>query len=568
MLGHLLRFRLRRWHNPLARRRRSRLRAAAVALLAVALLAGVTAASWWFFERCLELEPIGLLIVRRSLGMVLLVVFSLLAFSSLVASFGTFFLADDLPELVTRPVPPETLFSARFVDTALAAGWMVVPASLPILLVAGRVLDAGDGYRSAVAVVTGSLLVLATSCGIIAALLVTSVLSARSARHVMVLAGSALLGALLLLLRSLRPEQLLRGDDQAPLLEALAALQGLEPAWLPTAWALDALWTHLGPGARLGTHPLTLLASAAAASFFAAGWLHRALYPRAFSRAQEGLHHRGQTSGQRRPLETLVALARHGRERLRPQPAIRRKDRRELVRDTAQWSQGLVLVAIVALYVLNFRYIQAVSGSGLAPVVVLHFLNLALAGFVALAITARFAFPAISLEGRALWLIRSSPVTARELVEAKARSWRAPLAAFAAGLTAVTEVFLRAEPLLVAIAAVVAGWLAWCLVSLAVGLGARFPRFDLANPVEVATGLGGLTFMLVGALLLVVVVLASVPGTLALLAVVTRGRTLPVSWLATAVAGLAVVAAAPAVAGRAALAAGARFLDEGEPDES
>ena len=43
----------------------------------------------------------------------------------------------------------------------------------------------------------------------------------------------------------------------------------------------------------------------------------------------------------------------------------------------------------------------------------ISFLNIGTAGFVLSALGLRFTFPAVSLEGRAWWIARTAPVTAR-----------------------------------------------------------------------------------------------------------------------------------------------------------
>jgi ABC-2 type transport system permease protein len=540
----------------------SRFRAAILAGLSLVALGGVWWASSWFFGRCLEMEPIGPLIIRRALAMVLLLEVSLLAFSSLVGAFSQLYLADDLQALATYPIPPESLYSARFVQTAVSASWMVIPFGLPVFITAGLALHADPGYWPGLVGVMVGMVVLAAAVGVAASLVITSVLSARRARHIGIAAGSLLIGGLAVIARGLRPEQLVHPNEAAPLLEALAGLQGLDPAWLPHSWALDALWRHLGPGARADGHPLLLLLTAAVAAFFVAGWLHRWLWPRAFSRAQEGLHHDRAATASGRRRARVVSVIRPGS--LEAVAELARKDRRTFVRDTAQWSQAVVLVAIVAVYVLNFSSIRAVSGAGLVTALGVHVLNLGLAGFVVLALGARFVFPAVSLEGPAFWLLRSAPLSVEDYLRAKTRMWTPPLLAFGSLLVLLTQRFLGAGALeallgLAVLVPVTAG-----LVAVGTGLGARFPRFDADDPAAVATGFGGLAYMLIGSVVLVVTVAASVPATAMAMAAVHRGRHPgPVS-VAMAVVGSLAVVILPWLAGRWSLQSGRRRLERGE----
>ncbi len=532
-------------------------------LLATIFAGGIFAGADWFFGRCLEVEPIGEIVVRKALGMVLLVVFSLLTFSSLIAAFSSLYLADDLKLLVPYPIPPYPLYAARFVNTSVQASWMTIPFSLPIFIAAGRLFGGGPAYYGTLVAVDLALAVIPTAIGIVVSLLLTVALSARRAKHVLAIAGSMVVGILIFILRTLEPEKLMHPDQGAPLIEALRTMQGLDPPWLPSSWALDALWAHLGWGGHPGTHPVALLLTTSAVTFFAAGWVFRALHPRAFSKAQEGLHRTAAvTGGGRRNVDRLVAFHSKGKSGLSLAASLRTKDRLSFFRDSAQVSQLLMLGALVALYVLNFKYIRAVSGSGLVSDMGLHFLNLGLCGFVMLALAARFVFPVVSLEGPAFWLILSSPNTMRSFLAAKAETWFWPMAVFANLLLLAAHRFLGTDWILSALSVPTITPMVIGVVGLGVGLGARYPRFDVDNPVAVVTGLGGVLFMISGAALLVVVTLASIWPTLVVVWAVERGRLPHWSGLVAAVACAAVVVVLPVVTARLTVRWGAKSLQQ------
>jgi ABC-2 type transport system permease protein len=466
--------------------------------------------------------------------------------------------------LVSRPIPSYVLYGARFLETGVAAAWMIVPFSLPIFLAAGQVLGADGAYYFKLTAVFLALAMLPTSAGVVLSLLLTSVLSARRARHMFVFAGSLILGVLLFVLRRLRPEQLMNPDEGAPLIEALQAMQGLDPPWLPSSWALDALWPHLGYAAQTQIHPVALLITASAASFFLGGWVFRALHRRAFSRAQEGLR-RG-TEHNRRTGNRFTIARYQGVAASRPanlRTSLTTKDRLVFVRDTAQWSQMLILGAIVAIYLLNFKYIQVVTGTGLVSDIGLHFLNLALCGFVSVALAARFVYPVVSLEGPAFWLVRSSPNTMLSFLDAKAATWAVWLPIFANLLMVTTHIFLDTDPLLSVLSLLTITPLVVGVVWLGVGLGARHPRFRADSAAAVATGLGGVLFMLTGTAVLVVTVLTSTVPTVAILRFIRRGHDLSPGFVALAIGCAVVAISVPLIVGRIAKRIGARHLEKG-----
>lgn len=490
--------------------------------------------------------------------MVLLAVFSLLAFSSLVGAFSTLYLADDLQLLMSSPVGTYSLYAARFTTTGVLASWMVIPFSSPIFVAAGRLFDAGPSFYLTLGVVYFSMAVIPTAAGVTVSLLVTSVLSARRARNVLIALGTLAAGVLVFLLRRLEPEKLMNPDAGAPLIEALRTMHGLDPPWLPSSWALDALWPHLGWSANTGGHPIALLLSTSCMAFFVGGWVFRMLHRRAFSRAQEGLRRSAavrMNSGKgREPARITAGELGYG-------AGLRTKDRKVFVRDPAQWSQMLTLAGIVAIYVLNFRYIRVIAGAGLLSDLGLHFLNLGLCGFVVVALAVRFVYPAVSLEGPAFWLILCAPRPMTFFLKAKASALFGPLVLFACLLMVTTHYFLRTDPWLSLFSVLTMTPFVFGIVGLGIGLGARYPRFDADNPVEVATGLGGLLFMLTGAALLIATTLLSIWPTVIFLRGVHRSENLSLVQVVVALVCTILVVALPVGAGKKALGAGARHLE-------
>jgi ABC-2 type transport system permease protein len=79
------------------------------------------------------------------------------------------------------------------------------------------------------------------------------------------------------------------------------------------------------------------------------------------------------------------------------------KDVLVFLRDPSQWSQLLLLCALVAIYIFNFAALPLGDGSALALAMrdLAAIMNLGLGTFVTTTIAVRFVYPMVSLEGRA-----------------------------------------------------------------------------------------------------------------------------------------------------------------------
>lgn len=121
------------------------------------------------------------------------------------------------------------------------------------------------------------------------------------------------------------------------------------------------------------------------------------------------------------------------------------------------------------------------------------------------------------------------------------------------------SVVAGASPVFTVLAGLTTGPLTAGLVATGVGLGARFPRFNVNNAAKIVTGLGGLLYMFCGLALLTSVLLLAIWPTLVL---TTQGQLLTSGWgwLALLVTSVAVVAL-PLFAGAWALSLGARHLE-------
>jgi ABC-2 type transport system permease protein len=110
-------------------------------------------------------------------------------------------------------------------------------------------------------------------------------------------------------------------------------------------------------------------------------------------------------------------------------------------------------------------------------------------------VAVRFAFPAVSAEGASFWIIRTSPITLRDFLWSKFWTALVPILILTEVLTVAANQFLGVDPFLKLVTAAAIVLMAFALVGLAVGLGARYPRFG-ADASQAAGSFGGVAFMM------------------------------------------------------------------------
>jgi ABC-2 type transport system permease protein len=385
------------------------------------------------------------------------------------------------------------VYTARFIETLTNSSWMMVIVLLPILIAFGTAYGVSARFVVTTAVALGSFLIVPAVVGTAITMVLVNVFPARRARDILALI--ALFGAagVVMLFRMLRPEQLAQPEGFRDLVDFIAVLQTPQSIWLPSEWTAQSILASLGVGADTGDlFPLLLLISTAAAFFVIGAWLHGKLYRDGLSRSQEGAEQQEGDDAKRQRIEGILSAV----------PVTARslvaKDIRTFFRDTTQWSQLILLAVLVVVYVYNIKVLPLFSGEevGFFLINVISFLNLGLAGFVLAAIAARFLFPAISLEGRTLWLLRSSPLDLRSLLWSKYWVGLTPLLVLALALTVSTNILLRIDGVMMVLSVATIIVMTFAIAALALGFGAVFPKFDTENPAEIPTSFGGLLFMM------------------------------------------------------------------------
>ena len=466
--------------------------------VAVAVCAVLFEGSFWLTGHLEDYAELGDFLLRMGLSWLFLTFLSFLAFSGVVTSLSTFFLADDLRLLLVAPVAVRRLFHARFLRTVVQSSWMVVIFLVPVLLGIGRAKCAGPMFYATALLTVIPFSIIPVAAGTGATLILVNTFPAKRARDILMLMGLLFAASLVIVLRFIRPEQLLRVESLPDLTDFFATLQSPITPLLPSFWAGETLFASLQGGRDL-LHAGALWTTALAAVMVLRAASER-WYFAGYSRSQEAPKARFTRF---RALGAAIDAL--------PLSTVRRqlliKDLKIFLRDVSQWSQLLLLLALVLLYLYNFRVLDLSKIPYMSAFIknVYAFINLGMAGFVMATIAVRFAFPAVSAEGASFWIIRTSPITLRDFLWSKFWTAFAPVLLLTEVLTIAANEFLGVDPFLKVVTAAAIVLMTFALVGLAVGLGARYPRFG-ADASQVAGSYGGVAFMMQAVLFIVVMI--------------------------------------------------------------
>lgn len=490
-----------RWRRPRSGERAAR---TVLFLLAALLSLVLFGASYRIFRHLATLAvapALGAPLAGRLIEMAFALFFVLLSVSNLTSHLSAAYLDRDLGWTLATPAPPAAVWSARFVLGATRASWFLVAAGVPTFI--GYAL----AFRASPLLYVGLLPLLflfaLAPSGIGAALCVALVrlVPARRAKEATTLVAVVGLSLLLVVLRMLEPERILTPyADPRDVVATLEAVSAPTVPYLPSHWAARAL-LEAGAG-RLDIAALAGLAAAGAAAI----GLALATGPRwhldGWRKAQESARRTRPGPLLERPFERLGAD--------RAAAALLGKELRLFARDPGQWTQALVLLALVVIYAFNMRQLpEAFASRWLRDAVT--YLNVVATGALLVAVANRFVFPAVSLEGRSAWFPFSAPVTPGQLLLAKATAAGLPLLVLGLALSVGAAGLLGASRAFVVFTAAAVSAEVCAIVSIGLGLGAIYPRFDLDDPAQVGLTPAGLAFTATGLAYVVLLAAAAAP---------------------------------------------------------
>lgn len=485
---------------PLRRRRRGRLgRWTALAAVGAAFWCGLYFLSLRVLTHFRRVEEIGDLINAKLLSMLLITILALLVFSSILTAISKLYLSRDLTLVHSMPVSSSRIFAARWIDAGFESSWMVITFALPVLIALGAVYNAGWLYFILLA---GNLMALAVAGSALAAaavMLAVLAIPAGRMKNAFLFLSILLFVGLYLAVRLLQPEVLVDPETFDSVLVYVSALQAPLAPWMPSTWVYDALQAALSEKIGESLFHTGLIWSFAGLSAMAAIALAEFIYYPGFSRSQ---------TAPTRKLRPVAAGSRSPAILHGPVGAYLRKEFKCFFRDQTQWSQLFLIAALIFIYLYNFKVLPLERSPIRTEYLqnLLSFLNMGLALFVLTAISGRFAYPAVSTEREAFWLVKTAPASLRTFLWIKLLIYLVPLLVLTEMLIVATNVLLQVTPFMMMLSTATVFCLVPGIVAMAIGLGAAYPNFKAENPSQTVTGFGGVMFMMLSAVVIVLVI--------------------------------------------------------------
>ncbi|MDX2175290.1 MAG: hypothetical protein SF028_02360 [Candidatus Sumerlaeia bacterium] len=451
------------------------------------------------FRYLMRQDVFGPILMDRLVDLVILIFFSLLVFSNLIITLSTTYLSKEVEFLMGQPVSRQAIFRMKLLETVLYSSWAFALLSLPLFASYGVSRHAVWYFYPLVVVAVAPFLMIPASLGAIVTMFLAAFFPARKTRTLCIVLGLVSMGASVLVGRMLGIGRLLRSADEQQFDQILTVLSVGNMPLLPSAWLGNAL-RAIGPAdsadVDLAQYAYWTAMLLATGLFLleTTRWLVPRLYYRGWTLAKDtAMAPRSEADLSRAPafsrIDSLL-------ERFPgPVAGLLSKDLKTFWRDPSQWTQIVILVGLMTVYMMNLRG-AARSQAAVEFIVnewksILVLFNLAASCFILSILTTRFVYPMLSLEGRGFWTVGLAPIPRTRIVWQKYVLCLAGCLVVSHTLTAISNAVLEVDPAYMLLTHGMVTVLSVGLTSLSVGLGAIVPNFTEDNPARIANGLGG-----------------------------------------------------------------------------
>ncbi len=494
----LLRYRIATLKNTLVGvRRESRLKIIVVTLAGLNFLGGL----FWAFMDGFKFinDNTGSFfkpLVHYGFSLFFLVVMIMLVFSNVLISFTNLFKSEETSHLYSIPVPRETIFLYKAVESMLYSSWAVLALGVPLILALGIRTQAAWPFYPLAALMLIPYVVFPAGVGALIGLLLTAYVPRYKGR-ILALAGAALLVALMSVAYSVYSSHTGTAGKSvdAMLQSALGKLNFTRHYMTPNYWMAEGL-LRVGEGHPDGLRVCAIFFGAIMTSALFAvslGWfMAGSIYAGAFS-LSHGMGNRTRRAG-RSAIEIFFApfSARN------PQvAALMVKDVKTFFRDPAQWAQVLIFFGILVIYNTNIQNLATYPLDQPLYKNLTSFLNLGAASMTLATICSRFVFPMISLEGQRFWILGLAPIERSQIMWSKFYFAFGGTALISVPLSALSNWFQHSTPLVFGVQVWTSLLIAFGLSGLTVGMGALFPNFKARDPSKIVSGFGGTLTLIV-----------------------------------------------------------------------
>lgn len=412
---------------------------------------------------------------------------SMLFFSNLTNAIYYFYVSDDLELLLSYPIKNNRLILSRYLQTTLTSSWMVIFAMIPFYIALFRSFGFSIVNLCLFFLLYILLFLSISALGSMITLFIVNYFPAKRAYQVLWSISALFIASIFVVIRLIRPERLFRPVSEKEFMNFLKELEVPEYSYLPSTWITKGLSSLTFDRNVLDFFVyllILLLFTFFSITFFLL--ISNKIYPHSFSRAKSGFQKKTIIKSKLNFISRLLPFS-------SPIKQFFLKDLKDITRDTGQWSQLLLLIGLVFVYLFSIKSLPIKHTITMNMVA---FFNIGILEFILSALINRFVFPSFSQEGKAMWIIKSFPLNIRQIFISKFILYFFPLLIFGILLSVFSNELLDADRFIYFFTIANVVTMTATLTFFGLSFGIIYPNFKYSNITEISFSYGGIIYML------------------------------------------------------------------------
>lgn len=433
--------------------------------------------------------------------------FCMLILSSMISSLSTLFTSRDLKLLFSMPVSHTQIFVSKFIETSFFSVTSAYIIFVTLLLAFNNSYPAASflSFLAALAAATPFFYIMPVAIGCFASLVISKIFPVNQARKVIYYLLIFLFVFLIIMFRALEPEKLLSVEKLEIFANYLLSANAPKFENFPSSWISSAI-ESIFKGDYGSYFYLNLAASYIAMISCAVlcAYTARLTYHESYLKYQQeqetasGIESRVLGFIFDPFVKAAFFLYSLFLKTLSPSLAsILDKDVKTFLRTQTLIVQGFMMIVVTAFYIYNITLMPVATKTLPADIIdMFGFANIGVISLIVTSYAVRFVFPVFSLEGRAFYIVKTSPVDLNKYLRLKFYTSLIPMMIFALTLCALSNYFMsiRTSFLLLSFFDTVVLTYFICHFNLYIGI--IFPVLD-ASVSEIPASFGGFVTMII-----------------------------------------------------------------------
>lgn len=344
-----------------------------------------------------------LFLSEKILMMAFLTMFIMLILSALISTLDIFFRSKDLNLLLSSPLPSGTVFVWKGIEVSINSSIMVIFFSLPLLFSYCYYFASGVTDIIGVVFVFILFIISGVLVGILIGLVIPIFFSIKRLQLTLSLVSVLLISFIVIFLRLLRPEKFGNPDVINNLLEYMSGFNVKGFLYFPFYWISKSLnfiakQEYINCLKMIGLFIVLIFLLMVLIWFF-----QKKYYIKLFDKLKKDTY-----GGIYSKWKKKFIKGDYG--------TLWKKEIKTFLRTPSQWSQLLIIGAIVVIFIINMKGIPIPHPS---IKIFIAYLNLGMAALIVAGLNSRFTFTTIPMENPGIVHLMASPFEKKKLIKFK-----------------------------------------------------------------------------------------------------------------------------------------------------